>query len=176
MVVYRPGHAAAKRPWVIQPCLPVIKQHGSSGNSIGCGGKAAETSAESHETDQDQGQVIGKIPLIIPSGVPTEADLRANANRKEKNKSKKRAKTFPEKLMQGMVDQAGNDDDAVAWLPDGKSFVVVSPDLFCNRILANVFKESKYASFVRKLHRWGFVRLTSGTGTDCFSHPVSLRV
>jgi hypothetical protein len=124
------------------------------------------------------GQVpaLNKIPLIIPSGVPTEADLRANFSRKEKNKSKKRAKTFPEKLMQGMVEQAGNDDDAVAWLPDGKSFVVVSPDIFCTRVLANVFKESKYASFVRKLHRWGFVRLTSGTGTDCFSHPVSLWV
>jgi hypothetical protein len=27
-------------------------------------------------------------------------------------------------------------------------------------------------SFVRKLHRWGFVRLTSGTGTDCFHHPL----
>jgi hypothetical protein len=52
--------------------------------------------------------------------------------------------------MQEMVDQAGSDDDAVAWLPDGQSCVVVSPDLFCNRVLANVFKESKYASFARK--------------------------
>jgi hypothetical protein len=111
----------------------------------------------------------GQISLIIPSGVPTEADVRANAKRKEK---KKRAKTFPEKLMQGMID-FGGDDDAIAWLPDGKSFVIVNPDLFCDRLLMNVFKESKYASFVRKLHRWGFVRLTSGTGTDCFSHPVS---
>jgi hypothetical protein len=52
--------------------------------------------------------------------------------------------------MQEMVDQAGSDDDAVAWLPDGQSCVVVSPDLFCNRVLANVFRESKYASFARK--------------------------
>lgn len=86
--------------------------------------------------------------------------------RKEK---KKRAKTFPEKLMQAMMDHA--DETAVAWLPDGKSFVIVSPDVFVNEVLNSVFKQAKYASFVRKLHRWGFVRLTSGTGTDCFHHP-----
>lgn len=82
---------------------------------------------------------------------------------------KKKAKSFPEKLMQAMMENS--DEEAVAWLPDGKSFVIVNPDLFCDEVLSKVFKETKYASFVRKLHRWGFVRLTSGTGTDCFHHP-----
>jgi HSF-type DNA-binding len=82
---------------------------------------------------------------------------------------KKRAKSFPEKLMQAMMEH-GN-ERAIAWLPDGKSFVIVSPDLFVNEVLSSSFKEAKYASFVRKLHRWGFIRLTSGTGTDCFHHP-----
>jgi len=65
---------------------------------------------------------------------------------------KKRAKSFPEKLMQGIMDYA--DEEAVAWLPDGKSFVIVNPDLFCDEVLNKIFKESKYASFVRKLHRY----------------------
>lgn len=82
---------------------------------------------------------------------------------------RKRKQTFPEKLMQAMIEY-GN-EETVAWLPDGKSFVVVSPDKFCDEVLQKAFKEAKYASFVRKLHRWGFVRLTSGTGTDCFHHP-----
>jgi hypothetical protein len=90
------------------------------------------------------------------------------AKRKQK---KRRARTFPEKLMQAMVEGSPN-EDAVAWLPDGKSFVVVDADMFVKDVLAMVFKECKYASFVRKLHRWGFVRLTSGTGTDCFHHPL----
>lgn len=68
---------------------------------------------------------------------------------------KKRAKSFPEKLMQAMMENA--DEEAVAWLPDGKSFVIVNPDLFCNEVLNKIFKESKYASFVRKLHRYVFV-------------------
>ena len=79
-----------------------------------------------------------------------------------KKEKKKRAKTFPEKLMEALMEHS--DEEAVAWLPDGKSFVIVNPDMFCEDVLSNVFKVSKYASFVRKLHRWGFVRLTSGTG------------
>lgn len=90
------------------------------------------------------------------------------AKRKEK---KRRAKTFPDKLHQAMTEYAVT-EDAVAWLPDGKSFVIVNPDLFVATVLAPIFKQCKYASFVRKLHRWGFVRLTSGTGTDCFHHPL----
>ena len=95
------------------------------------------------------------------------------ANKQSRRVVKKRAKTFPEKLMHAMMENS--DEEAVAWLPDGKSFVIVNPDLFCDEVLNKVFKESKYASFVRKLHRWGFVRLTSGTGTDCFHHPFFQR-
>jgi hypothetical protein len=97
------------------------------------------------------------------------SDQKATRSKGGKKEKKKRAKSFPEKLMSSMIEFA--DEEAVAWLPDGKSFVIVNPDLFCDEVLAKVFKESKYASFVRKLHRWGFVRLTSGTGTDCFHHP-----
>lgn len=85
-------------------------------------------------------------------------------------KSRRKAKTFPVKLMQALMENPN--EDAVAWLPDGKSFVIVNPDIFVETVLKRVFKECKYASFVRKLHRWGFVRLTSGTGTDCFHHPL----
>lgn len=83
---------------------------------------------------------------------------------------KRRAKTFPEKLMYALTEH--EDEDAVSWLPDGKSFVIINADLFVTKVLNSVFKQAKYASFIRKLHRWGFVRLTSGTGTDCFHHPL----
>lgn len=65
---------------------------------------------------------------------------------------KKRTRSFPEKLMSAITDY-GN-EESVAWLPDGKSFVVVNPDLFCSQVLNKIFKGSKYASFVRKLHRY----------------------
>jgi hypothetical protein len=83
---------------------------------------------------------------------------------------RRRAKTFAEKLMNAILENPN--EDAIAWLPDGRSFVIVSPDLFTSEVLDKAFKKAKYASFIRKLHRWGFVRLTSGTGTDCFYHPL----
>lgn len=101
---------------------------------------------------------------------PDEAGMIQQGNDEMTRKDKKkRARTFPEKLMAAMIEH--EDERAVAWLPDGKSFVIVSPDLFVNEVLGSDFKQAKYASFVRKLHRWGFTRLTSGTGTDCFHHP-----
>lgn len=113
-----------------------------------------------------------QIPHFAPNAAalppPSTGDgVEVAVKRKEK---KRRTKTFPEKLLSSMIDN-DEDEDAVAWLPDGKSFVVVNADLFVNQLLRPHFKECKYASFVRKLHRWGFVRLTSGTGTDCFHHP-----
>jgi len=72
------------------------------------------------------------------------------------------------KLMEAMMTYGR--DDIVAWLPDGKSFVIVKPGEFVEQVLNPVFKRAKYESFVRKLHRWGFVRLLSGSGSDCFHH------
>ncbi|KAI2499764.1 DNA binding protein [Fragilaria crotonensis] len=97
----------------------------------------------------------------------------ANHSRKPEPKSRRKVKSFPVKLMTALIENPN--DEAVAWLPDGKSFVIVNPDLFVETTLKKTFKECKYASFVRKLHRWGFVRLTSGTGTDCFHHPLFQR-
>jgi hypothetical protein len=58
----------------------------------------------------------------------------------------------------------------------GKSFVVIQPDVFMNDILGDIFpRQAKYTSFIRKLSRWGFVRLTNGTGSDCFHHPLFQR-
>jgi hypothetical protein len=86
---------------------------------------------------------------------------------------KRHVKSFPVKLMEAITDYY--DETIVAWLLDGKSFVVVDPQEFIDKVLAQAFKGGKYASFVRKLNRWGFSRLISGTGMDCFHHPFFQR-
>ena len=116
------------------------------------------TDGEEGRGKKGKGKTKGKKGKTTGPGTNSNA-AKLNQAKKEK---KKRAKTFPEKLMHALIEHS--DEEAVAWLPDGKSFVIVNPDLFCDDVLSNVFKISKYASFVRKLHRWGFVRLTSGTG------------
>jgi hypothetical protein len=82
-------------------------------------------------------------------------------------------KSFPIKLMQAITDYY--DETIVAWLPDGKSFVVVDTQAFCDMMLSKAFRGGKYVSFVRKLNRWGFNRLISGTGMDCFHHALFQR-
>lgn len=65
---------------------------------------------------------------------------------------------FPlrEQLMKVLSKKENN--DVIAWTPDGKSFLIVKPKAFVADILPNHFKQAKYSSFTRKLHRWGFQR------------------
>jgi HSF-type DNA-binding len=120
-----------------------------------------------HKRSFDVNSKVSKInDFKLTAAVITQDDSSSG-------KSRRKAKSFPVKLMTALLENPN--EDAVAWLPDGKSFVVVNPDIFVDTILVKAFKECKYASFVRKLHRWGFVRLTSGTGTDCFHHALFQR-
>ena len=99
-----------------------------------------------------------------PGGNSSGADSPEGSQQRQtiRRRGRVKAKTFPEKLLDAMLEYT--DETAFAWLPDEKSFVVVNPDRFCNHVLKTAFKEAKYASFIRKVHRWGFVRLTSGAG------------
>mmetsp|Transcript_16760 Transcript_16760/g.27808 ORF Transcript_16760/g.27808 Transcript_16760/m.27808 type:complete len:368 (+) Transcript_16760:89-1192(+) len=78
------------------------------------------------------------------------------------------ALTFPEKLMSMMktADKEDTDEYCIAWLVDGKSFVVRNPDEFTRKVLPNYFKATKFSSFTRKLYRWGFRQVNRGIGPD----------
>ena len=54
----------------------------------------------------------------------------------------------------------------IAWLPDGKSFVIRNPDEFTRKVLPKFFKATKFSSFTRKLYRWGFRQVNRGIGPD----------
>lgn len=137
-----------------------------------------------------QQQQQGMIQLAMTQGNPSQffqatsvmqpqhqrqykEDIETTSSSNRKNSNKRRAKSFPEKLISILIETPNA--EAVNWLPDGKSFVILNPETFIDEVLNKVFKEVKYASFIRKLHRWGFVRLTSGAGTDCFHHPLFTR-
>eukprot|EP00521_Asterionellopsis_glacialis_P007842 CAMPEP_0195287814 /NCGR_PEP_ID=MMETSP0707-20130614/4722_1 /TAXON_ID=33640 /ORGANISM="Asterionellopsis glacialis, Strain CCMP134" /LENGTH=670 /DNA_ID=CAMNT_0040347605 /DNA_START=324 /DNA_END=2336 /DNA_ORIENTATION=+ len=91
---------------------------------------------------------------------------------------RKRAVSFPLKLMKAL--SCKEHSGIIAWLPDGKKFKIIRPRAFKQEVLPRYFKEAKYSSFKRKLHRWGFER--DGTleqqqctddwfGSEVFSHP-----
>lgn len=78
------------------------------------------------------------------------------------------ALTFPEKLM-SMMKMAEKEDTetfCIAWLPDGKSFVIRNPDEFTRTVLPHYFKATKFSSYTRKLYRWGFRQVNRGIGPD----------
>ena len=142
------------------------------------------------ETTQRK-RYVSNTSLTKPGRAPSRDPSRGNSpntniniefpsapiiRKSETSSKKQRPKSFPQQLWDAMMTEGPMNDDAFEWLPDGKSFVVVDSEFFCKEILDRKFKQSKYGSFVRKLHRWGFIRLTSGTGTDCFHHPLFQRL
>lgn len=100
---------------------------------------------------------------------------------------------FPSRLHRVLADPTVR--DIVAWLPHGKSFVVLRPDVFVNQVLpryfaaegtkrgvagANITATSiegvhKYPSFTRKLNRWGFRQMSRGPDAGAFCHDLFQR-
>lgn len=83
--------------------------------------------------------------------------------------------SFPQILM-NLLDSSSS---IIEWRQDGRSFVVHDKDRFASEILPVHFKScSKFASFARRLSRWGFASSTArdcGDGSCTFSHPKFCR-
>ena len=69
-------------------------------------------------------------------------------------------------LMRFAEAQEDTETFCIAWLPDGKSFVIRNPDEFTRQVLPKFFKATKFSSFTRKLYRWGFRQVNRGIGPD----------
>ena len=62
---------------------------------------------------------------------------------------------------------------SIAWLPHGKSFMILDRQLFVTDILPNYLgKSTKYTSFTRKLSRWKFQRIQDGPEEGAWIHEV----
>lgn len=95
-------------------------------------------------------------------------------NSKAKQRSANPPKnTFPQNLHMILSDQSLS--EIISWLPSGKSFVIMRPDLMETIVIPRYFtegasKSTRYHSFTRKLNRWGFKQITRGPDTGSFSH------
>eukprot|EP00526_Cylindrotheca_closterium_P017009 CAMPEP_0113615764 /NCGR_PEP_ID=MMETSP0017_2-20120614/7879_1 /TAXON_ID=2856 /ORGANISM="Cylindrotheca closterium" /LENGTH=310 /DNA_ID=CAMNT_0000525031 /DNA_START=194 /DNA_END=1126 /DNA_ORIENTATION=+ /assembly_acc=CAM_ASM_000147 len=83
---------------------------------------------------------------------------------------RKKAIPFPLKLMKVLSNKEF--EHIVTWMPSGKSFSIVDSKAFVAEILPDHFKSAKYASFTRKLHRWGFMRHYRGEEAGAFYHNL----
>jgi hypothetical protein len=98
---------------------------------------------------------------------------------------------FPQRLMQILSDPSIS--DIITWIPHGRSFWIIRPEVFTEKILPLYFPEAravlsskskdkppssssyKYPSFTRKLNRWGFRQVTKGQDTGAFHHKFFKR-
>lgn len=81
--------------------------------------------------------------------------------------------TFPVKLHQ--ILSSGEFDDVIAWLPHGRSFRVLQPKAFEERVIPLFFRHGRYASFARQVNGWGFHRVTNGPDYGSYYHELFLR-
>jgi hypothetical protein len=72
--------------------------------------------------------------------------------------------------------EVGEDESIVSWQPHGKAFRVHQPDLFARIVMPRFFKQqTKYKSFQRQLHMYGFQRIRKGMDTGAYFHTMFLR-
>lgn len=68
--------------------------------------------------------------------------------------------------------ESSNANGCVKWLDDSVGFAITDKDVFSERILKRHFGEAKYASFTRRLKRWGFKRITKGANSGAYYHDA----
>lgn len=66
--------------------------------------------------------------------------------------------------MMRLAEKEDSETFCIAWLEDGKSFVIRDPVEFTRTVVPKFFKATKFSSFTRKLYRWGFRQVNRGIG------------
>ena len=87
--------------------------------------------------------------------------------------AKPRISRFPQRLMEMLQDETIA--DSICWLPHGRSFLVLNPTKFTHDVLPEYFGACKFASFTRKLYRWGFRQISKGPDAESYFHRLFRR-
>jgi hypothetical protein len=68
------------------------------------------------------------------------------------------------------------DESIVSWQPHGKAFRVHFPEAFARTVMPRYFKkQTKYKSFLRQLHLYGFHRIREGIDEGAYCHSMFIR-
>lgn len=82
------------------------------------------------------------------------------------------SQAFPNQLME--ILSIKEYEDIISWTPDGKSFFIHDKKKL-NAVLTCYFQSTKYDSFRRKLHRWGFRIAKKGSSAGAYTHKLFAR-
>ena len=73
------------------------------------------------------------------------------------------------------VTKRPGDGDIVSWQPHGRAFRVHDPHRFHEKIMSRYFNQTKFKSFQRQLHIYGFHRINSGADKGAYYHKLFVR-
>eukprot|EP00533_Pseudo-nitzschia_delicatissima_P005635 CAMPEP_0116102408 /NCGR_PEP_ID=MMETSP0327-20121206/13333_1 /TAXON_ID=44447 /ORGANISM="Pseudo-nitzschia delicatissima, Strain B596" /LENGTH=428 /DNA_ID=CAMNT_0003594445 /DNA_START=214 /DNA_END=1500 /DNA_ORIENTATION=+ len=65
--------------------------------------------------------------------------------------------------------------DIIAWMPHGRSWKVLKPNLFESLVMPSFFQCGNYHSFNRLVNAWSFRRITTGVDNGSYYHELFLR-
>jgi hypothetical protein len=83
---------------------------------------------------------------------------------------------FPVKLYQMLEDsERYGTESIVSWSTNGRSFRVHNPKHFVTTIMPMYFRQTRYKSFQRQLHLYGYTRLVMGSDKGGYYHPQFMR-
>jgi len=81
--------------------------------------------------------------------------------------------TFPAKLH--MILSNSQFEDIVSWMPHGRSWRILKPDVFEDRVLPLFFCHCRLSSFMRQVNGWGFKRIKHGPDYNSYYNELFLR-
>ena len=131
---------------------------------------------------------MGEKKLLAPSTMPREAlehgiaplskdgacSSSSSSSTGSFNKSREVRQPFPFKVYEMLedADEMGF-SDIVSWNKEGTGFTVHNKDRFTQEIVPKYFNQTRYKSFQRQLHIYGFQRVDEGAekGTERIRVP-----
>jgi hypothetical protein len=110
------------------------------------------------------------------ANVPEEIDNDAGPQRQPNrgHESSIRVQKFPVKLY--AILRQKEFADIITWMPHGRSWKVLKPNLFESLIMPLFFEYSNYHSFNRLVNAWSFRRVSSGPDRGSYYHEVSTTI
>lgn len=95
--------------------------------------------------------------------------------KEERHEDSKHQNTFPQVMMAMLNSKQEKLSSIVTWLPHGNAFLISNQEKFAAEVMPKYFKQTKFASFIRKLNRWGFKQIMKGPDAGAFHNKLFRR-
>ncbi|CAB9527376.1 stress transcription factor A [Seminavis robusta] len=125
------------------------------------------------DENNDSGNTLYKYRDF--STMPEEPDNEDESNNNQRGslESSIRVQKFPVKLYAILAQKEFH--DIITWMPHGRSWKVLKPNLFESMVMPLFFEYSNYHSFNRLVNAWSFRRISSGPDRGSYYHELFLR-